>query len=48
VTFGGLGDGRSWLNFWPRKRTNYPLLWDRQMKPKPAFDAVLAAARDSM
>jgi endo-1,4-beta-xylanase len=45
VTFWGLGDGRSWLNDWPWKRTNYPLLWDRQMKPKPAFDAVLAAAR---
>ncbi len=44
VTFWGLDDGRSWLNYWPRKRTNYPLLWDRQLQPKPALAAVLAEA----
>jgi endo-1,4-beta-xylanase len=44
VTFWGLHDGRSWLNGWPRQRTNYPLLWDRELKPKPALDAVLRAA----
>lgn len=38
VTFWGLHDGRSWLNNWPvRGRTNYPLLFDRQMKIKPGF-----------
>jgi endo-1,4-beta-xylanase len=38
VTFWGLGDGDSWLN---RGRTNYPLLWDRQRQPKPAFQVVV-------
>lgn len=42
VTFWGLSDGHSWLNNWPVKgRTNYPLLFDRQLKPKPAFYAVI-------
>lgn len=40
VTFWGLHDGRSWLNTWPRKRTNHPLLFDRQCKAKPAVAAV--------
>ncbi len=45
VTFWDVTDGDSWLNNWPVKgRTNYPLLFDRQGKPKPAYDAVLAAA----
>ena len=44
VTFWNLHDGRSWLNLYPVKRTNYPLLWDRSLNPKPAYDAVLAAA----
>ena len=38
VTFWGLSDGDSWLN---RGRMNYPLLWDRQRQPKPAFQAVV-------
>jgi endo-1,4-beta-xylanase len=43
VTFWGVTDGDSWLNNWPiRGRTAYPLLFDRQGQPKPAFDAVLA------
>lgn len=42
VTFWGLHDGRSWLNYWPSKRTNHPLLWDRDLQPKPALSAVLA------
>ena len=42
VTFWGVHDGMSWLNTWPtRGRNNHPLLWDRDLKPKPAFDAVL-------
>ena len=45
VTFWGVTDGDSWLNNFPtRGRTNYPLLFDRQGKPKPAFDAVLQTA----
>jgi len=46
VTFWGVHDGQSWLNYWPvRGRTNYPLLFDRQCKPKPAFEAVIETAR---
>jgi endo-1,4-beta-xylanase len=43
VTFWGLSDADSWLN---RGRMNYPLLWDRQRRPKPAFDAVVEALRN--
>lgn len=46
VTFWGLHDGRSWLNTWPYKRTNHPLLWDRDLQPKPALSAVLAVTRE--
>ncbi len=43
VTFWGVNDGQSWLNGWPvRGRTNYPLLFDRNFLPKPAFYAVIA------
>ena len=42
VTFWGVTDHDSWLNNWPvRGRTSYPLLFDREGKPKPAFDALL-------
>jgi endo-1,4-beta-xylanase len=35
VTFWGTHDGASWLNNWPvRGRTNYPLLFDKDFKPK--------------
>jgi Beta-1,4-xylanase len=45
VTFWGVTDGDSWLNSFPvRGRTNYPLLFDRQGRPKPAFEAVLQTA----
>lgn len=45
VTFWGVTDGDSWLNNFPtRGRTNYPLLFDREGKPKPAFAAVLQEA----
>ena len=43
VTFWGVNDGQSWLNGWPiRGRTNYPLLFDRNFLPKPAFYSVAA------
>jgi endo-1,4-beta-xylanase len=46
VTFWGVADGDSWLNNWPvRGRTNHPLLFDRDLKPKPAFHAVVEAAK---
>jgi endo-1,4-beta-xylanase len=42
VTFWGVTDGDSWLNNWPVKgRTAYPLLFNRDGQPKPAFKAVL-------
>lgn len=46
VTLWGLDDRHSWLNYFPvRGRTNYPLLFDRKYQPKPAFDAVIEAAK---
>lgn len=46
VTFWGVTDGDSWLNNWPvRGRTNHPLLFDRNLQPKPAFNAVVKAAK---
>jgi endo-1,4-beta-xylanase len=46
VTFWGVTDGDSWLNNWPiRGRTSYPLLFDRQGQPKPAFDSVIAVGK---
>lgn len=45
VTFWGVADGDSWLNDFPiRGRTNHPLLFDRDLHPKPAFQVVIDAA----
>jgi endo-1,4-beta-xylanase len=45
VTFWGVTDRFSWLNNYPVPgRTNYPLLFDREGKNKPAFDYVLRQA----
>ncbi|ACE84280.1 endo-1,4-beta-xylanase [Cellvibrio japonicus] len=42
VTLWGVSDDASWLNDFPiRGRTNYPLLFDRQHEPKPAYFRVL-------
>ena len=42
VTFWGTSDAESWKNDFPVKgRTNYPLLFDRQYKKKPAYDAIV-------
>lgn len=42
VTFWGVHDGQSWQNNWPiRGRTAYPLLFDRNYQPKPAFYTVI-------
>lgn len=47
VTFWNVTDADSWLNDWPvTGRTNYPLLFDRAGKPKPAYDAVIRAASE--
>lgn len=43
VTLWGVHDGMNWKNDYPiPRRTNYPLLWDRQRKPKPALQAVMS------
>lgn len=47
VSFWNLHDGQSWLNHFPWNRVNYPLLFDRNRRPKPAFDAVYATLRSS-
>ncbi|PKH91135.1 endo-1,4-beta-xylanase [Pseudoalteromonas sp. 78C3] len=41
VTFWGLHDGMSWKNDYPiPNRTNYPLLWDRNLNPKPVIKTI--------
>lgn len=45
VTFWGVGDGDSWFNNWPIPgRTAHPLLFDREYRPKTAFEVVVNAA----
>jgi endo-1,4-beta-xylanase len=45
VTFWGVHDGHSWRNHWPiRGRSDYPLLFDRKLRAKTAFDAVVQTA----
>lgn len=47
ITFWGVSDGDSWKNNWPvQGRTNYPLLFDRNWQPKPAFHAVTEVASE--
>jgi endo-1,4-beta-xylanase len=46
VTFWGVTDGDSWLNNWPVKgRSSHPLLFGRDGRPKPAFDAVIRSTK---
>jgi endo-1,4-beta-xylanase len=45
VTFWGVHDGQSWRSYMPISgRADYPMLFDRQCNPKPAFDAVCRTA----
>jgi len=49
ATFWGLTDATSWLNNFPIPgRVNYPLLWGRDGKVKPAFDAVADVLRSAV
>ena len=42
VTFWNLNDGTSWKNNWPvRGRTDYPVIFDRQNKPKSTYRALI-------
>jgi endo-1,4-beta-xylanase len=45
VTLWGLADHQSWKNNFPmRGRTDYPLLFDRNYKPKPVVDRIIKEA----
>ncbi|WP_028610052.1 endo-1,4-beta-xylanase [Paenibacillus harenae] len=41
VVFWGIADDHTWLNSFPVKRTEAPLLFDKQLQAKPAFWAVV-------
>jgi len=41
VTFWGLTDDASWLNTFPVTRSNWPLLFDKNLQPKPAYWALV-------
>ncbi|GAB3527666.1 endo-1,4-beta-xylanase [Pontibacter brevis] len=48
VTLWGVNDGHSWRNGWPmRGRTDYPLLFDRNNKPKPVVKSIMQAAQNA-
>jgi endo-1,4-beta-xylanase len=40
VSFWNLHDGQSWLNYFPWRRVNHPLLFDRNRQPKSILEAV--------
>ena len=45
VTLWGVNDGNSWRNNWPvGGRTDYPLLFDRENKPKGVVDSIIKIA----
>jgi endo-1,4-beta-xylanase len=46
VTFWAVHDRQSWRNYLPIKgRTDYPMLFDRNCKPKPALNAIIKIAK---
>jgi endo-1,4-beta-xylanase len=46
ITFWAVHDGQSWRNYVPVEgRTDYPMLFDRRRRPKPALDAVIKTWR---
>ncbi len=45
VTLWGVGDAQSWRNYWPIfGRTDYPLLFDRNLRPKPIVETIIQMA----
>jgi endo-1,4-beta-xylanase len=47
VTFWGTSDSQSWKNSYPMKgRTDYPLLFDRKFKSKPAYHSLLKLSNE--
>lgn len=48
VTFWGVHDGHSWKNNWPaRGRTNYCLVFDRNLEPKLAYEKIVELKQDN-
>lgn len=48
VTLWGVNDSNSWKNNWPiRGRTDYPLLFDRENKPKPIVKTLIELAQQN-
>jgi len=46
VTFWGISDKYSWRNNWPIKgRSAYPLIFDENFQPKPAFYAIIKTVK---
>jgi endo-1,4-beta-xylanase len=41
VTFWGFSDDNTWLSEFPSGRPDFPLLFDKDLKPKKAFDAIM-------
>jgi endo-1,4-beta-xylanase len=41
----GIDDNNTWLKSWPMKRFEAPLIFDEGQQPKPAFWAILEAAK---
>lgn len=42
VTFWGIADYHSWLNFYPTNRNNWPLIFDNNLTVKPAYYGIVA------
>ncbi|RCW48433.1 endo-1,4-beta-xylanase [Paenibacillus prosopidis] len=45
VVFWGIADDHTWLSSFPMKRTEAPLLFDKQLHAKPAFWAVVDSSK---
>jgi endo-1,4-beta-xylanase len=41
VTFWGIADDNTWLSEFDSGRPDHPLLFDKQLQPKKAFDAIM-------
>ncbi len=49
VTFWAVHDGQSWRSYMPISgRADYPMLFDRQYQPKPAFAAVVDVVKNKV
>ncbi|MGA7160926.1 MAG: endo-1,4-beta-xylanase [Bacteroidota bacterium] len=46
ITLWAVHDGQTWRSYMPiRGRNDFPMLFDRECKPKPAFDAVVKSVQ---